>query len=69
MPIITWVCENCNKRLEGGLRPPRGWVEVSFWDGQRQKFHRYSFCSYACASAWAGKRYDEQPKEANHAQA
>ena len=61
MPIITWVCEECQKKLEGGLRPPEGWNELSFWNGER--FIRYSFCSYKCASLWAGNRYDK-PKEA-----
>jgi len=40
MPEVTWRCEECQKRQEGGLRPPRGWVELSFWDGER--FIRYS---------------------------
>lgn len=61
MPIITWVCEGCGARKEAGLRPPLGWCELSFWNGER--FIRYSFCSYKCASLWAGKRYDKS-KEA-----
>ena len=61
MPIITWVCEECGRQKQAGLRPPEGWNEVSFWNGA--KFVRFSFCSYSCASIWAGKRYDAAPKE------
>jgi hypothetical protein len=58
MPIITWVCEECRKQRQGGLRPPKGWCEVSFWNEKSQKFHRFSFCSYSCCSIWTGKRYE-----------
>jgi hypothetical protein len=56
---VLWRCENCSQTKEAGLKPPVGWVELSYWDGGRNKFHRFSFCSYQCASIWAGKRYDE----------
>lgn len=61
MPIITWICEECQRKLEGTLHPPQGWLEISFWNGAR--FIRHAFCSYKCASLWAGKRYDEPSKE------
>jgi len=65
MPTVFWKCENCQKTKEGGLRPPKGWVEVSFWDGLRNKFHRFSLCSYKCAGKWCQNRYDE-PQEVNN---
>ena len=63
MPEVNWKCECCGKMQQGGFRPPVGWVELSYWDGGRSKFHRFSFCSYACSSIWAGKRYEVAGKE------
>ena len=62
MPEIVWVCEECGLRKQGGLRPPMGWCELSYWNGER--FVRFAFCSYACCGKWCGKRYEE-PKEDN----
>ena len=61
MPIITWICAECDKKLEGTMHPPEGWLEISFWNGVR--FVRHSFCSYQCAGNWSLKRYEAQPKE------
>lgn len=63
MPEITWICEECVRRKQGGLRPPKGWLEVSYWDGLRNKFHRHSFCSYSCAAAWCSQRYEVMQEE------
>ena len=59
MPIITWVCETCGERKEAGMRPPVNWCEISFWHGSKERFVRYSFCSYSCAGKWCQGRYDE----------
>jgi len=59
--IVIWRCSECGATKEGGMRPPEGWLEISFWNGVR--FIRYAFCSYSCTSIWSGKRYDAQPKE------
>jgi len=56
MPVITWICESCGKERNGGLRPPEGWNELSFWNGVR--FVRFSFCSYACTAALAANRHE-----------
>jgi len=56
MPIITWICEECRREQQGAMRPPEGWCEISFWNGER--FIRFSFCSYRCAGQWCGNRYE-----------
>ena len=60
MPIVLWKCNECGNERQAGLKPPEGWLEISFWNGY--KFIRHSFCSYRCATSWCGKRYDLQPK-------
>lgn len=62
MPIITWVCEQCERKQEGGMRPPQGWNELSYWNAPKGMFIRHSFCSYRCAGQWCQGRYDE-PRE------
>ena len=62
MPIITWECSECKKQQTGGMQPPLGWLEISFWNGER--FIRFSFDSYACAGKWCEGRYEE-PKGAD----
>ncbi len=56
----SWKCDNCGTQQTGGVKPPEGWVETSFWNSQR--FIRNVFCSYSCLSNWSSRRYDLQPK-------
>lgn len=60
MKKVTWICDTHGCQTTGtGMKPPSGWLEVSYWDFIQGKYIRFVFCGYECLGKWAEERAAE----------